>query len=1264
MPGFQTKGAIEIPLEIFGGRVTESGPTSIPEGVSPDEQDNTFVPGAVLTRPNLEKQLTNAPANTTVTYQKSYVLPTGAIRNLYLFSDGELMWEDPVNAPGTVNSLFTAPAGSYAKSATAFGREYIGINDTLHGATLPLQWDGTFLDRVTQDGPGAPPTVSSFAPTSAQMAASGNTLERYANTVTARLATAVTPPLQIGYQVQISNVPDSNATTVNQIAFVNTVSVNSSYWELNLNQYRSKYSVGTSPLAGLVFSGGALNVPSAATILGVVISFNVESQSSAGNTVAEVALWNGSGQVGTSKTPATTITITPTIESYGSAADLWGTAITPSDVNDPTFGFAVSVTAGVGSPNRTFFNNGSYTIQVYYTLSGSGTVSYISSIVINNEVAPGLALVTTDEPHGLAPEEYVSIVGVEPAAVGGGISAGQWSAGKTTLTTISDHGLNPGTVIQVAGATTTTGATTFSFNGTHTVAEVPAPNQFSYYQTPITATDPDVINATASTGTVSLAWPLPNTPTPTYFQVESAPSPTTFYVPISYADGTWTTGTVGFQWEGTFYVTNVISPTSFQYQQYGPNGATTAVGTATPFGQAAPGFHLMRVNFLTRQDAVLKPSPYVKFVANGGQYLQIDNIPIGPPNVIARILEFTGADGAYFFYLPVPAQVNGQVVSTATQINDNTTTSALLDFSDNSLFGGIGTSEPGNDLRLQIVLDGALGFGQYATRLVTYGQRNRIQNLLNMGFEGGYNANTPQWPLGWSVAPALPNDGTFVNLVAAPIGVGMAVQMTPGGAIYQSAYLDAYGNPIFKGNTFYSFRAYISVVSFAKIIVSLTSFSVGTDIHIFPTISADGWYQFALPSATPTEIPEDLVFQIAMDSGTSVTLDEMSVIYTQTPYLDGTLFGSYGNNPEGIDGVTSKFGPVTDTRKVMDFGVLRETFYMLTQEPSGRLHETTDNGTTEPSGWTVNEVGANCGALSAFSLTKSQADDTAASGGEEWMAWASESGARIFGGAYPDKISQAIQPDWEQINPAANSTVWCVNDPVERALYFGLPLGTATAPNKILFMSYRNLNSAAAIEAAQPVRVGFSGKLVVTDNNCKWSLWTMIMNGAARMYREAGALSLVLGGGNGVTPGVGGFGNVYTLNPNKYTDDDYGLVSSYYYTYGFVNRGAEQALQVGSHQKGFLGVLATVTWPAGTMLVQVAPNNPANLWPLSCSRTVSQPDIDLQWGYGNMLIARGSRFFLKFSSVPLEGQTDNAYNLQMLTVALLPTRLKTRGAAQ
>ena len=1277
MPGFATKGVVEIPLEVFSGRVTEMGATGIPDGVSPDEQDNTFTPGQVMTRPNLQRVLTNGPANTTVTYQKSFVTPTGAIKNLYLFSNGELYWEDPVNAPHIGNLLFTGPPGSYAKSATMFGREFIGISDALHGATVPLQWDGTYLDRVTQDGPAGVPTVTSLAPTPSQLSASPNTLTRNGNIVTANIATPVNPPLQIGYQVQISNVPDSNSTTVNQTNISPYPSGQSSpggSWEdYDGNTWRTApgHFNTTTPLSDFVVTEFGFNIPSAATILGIVVNLNIASQSQpTADVVAQVALWNAGAQLGTAKTPGTAFTTTLTTVPYGSAGDKWGAALTPAIVNGATFGFAVSCT--VDNVRAFFFQN--YTITVYYTLSGSGTVAIISSIVINNELAPGLALVTTTQPHGLAPEEYVSIVGVEPAVVGGGLSAAQWSSGKTTLTTTSNHNLNPGAVIQLAGAITSTGSTTFSFNGTFTVETVPSPNQLSYTQVPITATDPDLINATATTGTITVSWPILDTPTPTYFQVESAPSPTTFYVPITFSDGSWTTGTVGFIWEGIFYVTAVISPTRFQYQQYGPNGATTAIGTATPYGQMAPGFHLLRCTFLTRQGAVLKSSPYVKFIANGGQYPQIDNIPIGPSNVVARILEFTGTDGAYFFYLPIPAQVNGQVVSTATQINDNTTTSVLLDFSDNSLFGGLATSIPGNDLIAQIVLDGALGFGQYATRLITYGQRNRVQKFLNLSFDGGYSSTTPTLPDGWTVGanpgtlagnPALPPSSAW--LISANAGAGQS------GVLSQSAYLDAYGNPILTGNTPYTLRIWIQPsaidvnLNFYAVISSvLTGFTSTAVINGSAMTAGGAFVETDFSAVTPEAIPTDMlltIYAVSTVTNRTILVDEGSIIYSQTPYLDGVLFGSYGNNAEGIDGESGKFGPVTDTRKVMDFGVMRETFYMLTQEPSGRLHETTDNGTTEPSGWQVNEVGANCGALSAFSLTKSQADDTAASGGEEWMAWASLSGGRIFGGSYPDKISQEIQPDWEQINPAAALTVWCVNDPVERALYFGIPLGTATAPNKLLFMSYRQLDSAQSIAGSPPFRVSFSGKLIATDNSRKWSLWNMSMNGAALMYREAGTLSLVLGAGNGVTPGAGGFGNVYTLNPNKYTDDDYGQVNSYYYTYGFVNRGAEQQLQVGSHQKGFFGCLATVTW-IGTMLVQVAPNDPANIWPLSCERTVSKPNIDLQWGYGGIIIARGSRFFLKFSAVPLPGQTDNAYNIQMVTALIVPTRLKTRGSAQ
>lgn len=1263
---FNTKGAVEIPLEVFGGRVTEMSPADCPEGVSPDEQDNVFIPGSVLTRPALKRVLLAAYGTNTWTYQKSYVTPTGQIINLYVASNGDLLSEDPINAPGIATILTSVPSGSYAKSATMFGREYIAFSDTLHGSTTALQYDGTNLDRVTQDGPGAPPSVVSLALASSQLAADPNTLTRNSNTVTANTETPHN--LQVGYQAQVSGIPDSNSTSVNQSNTSGSQTTNGSgNWSFVGHQWRSNFNPGVSSLSNLVFENFGFTIPSGATILGVTASAVLVSQSVTTGFVSQVALYYENAVLGTIKTPGTNFTTTPTPQTYGSAGDQWGSALTSAIVNDPSFGFAIACNC---DSSRVFIGV-PFQVTVYYTLSGSGTVAFIQSIVINNETTPGLALVTTTEPHGLDPEEFVSIVGVEPGVVAD-ITSAQWSAGITTITTQTQHNLVPGSVVQIAGVATTTGGTTFNFDGTFTVATVPSPDQFTYAQVPITATDPDVINATANTGNVVIAWPVPDTPTPTYFQVESAPTPTTFYVPVSYSDGTWSTGTVGFAWEGTFYVTAVLSPTQFQYQQYGPNGATTAIGTITPFGQVAPGFHLMRCSFLTRNGAVLKSSPFVKFIANGGQYLSITNIPVGPENIIARILEFTGADGAYFFYLPIPSQINGQIVSTATQINDNTTTSIILDFSDNSLFAGLATSIPGNDLNSQIVLDGALGFGYYNTRLLTYGQRNRIQNFLNFSFDGGALPSAPTQPAGWTgsgvggslaASPLPPSSAYFIQAAAGQVQAGL---------ISQSAYQDSNSVGILTGNTPYLLRVWLrpSVLdpqlAFVAQIASASTGFVSTVTIPGNSMSLTGsWFELAFSNAMPLNIPQDMTLSIwanAAGAARTLLVDELSVIYAQTPYLDGDLYGSYGNNAEGIDGVTGLFGPVTDTHKVMDFGIMRATLYMLTRDPSGRLHETTDNGTTEPSGWDVDEVGSNCGSLSAFGLTKSQADDTAASGGEEWLAWPSSSGVRIFGGAFPDKISQEIQPDWAQINPSAALTIWGVNDPVARALYFGVPRGTFTAPNQLLMMSYLELDSAQSIAGSPPFRVSFTGKLIATDNARKWSLWNVAANSGALMYRQTGVLSLVLGGGNGQFPNTSpGYGNLYTLNETSYTDDDYGQIDSYYTTYFFPMAGAEAQLQLGSHQKQLAYLMAYIQW-VGTITITPLIENLNNPWALVCKRTVSQVNFDLEWGGG---YARGSRMAFKIQASPLAGQTDNAYNLQRFVAALMPAaRLRVRGAAQ
>jgi hypothetical protein len=1279
-------GAAGVPLTVLGGWVTEMAPVALPPGVSPDCADLAFLPGSAYSRPCLEKLLQAFPKGTatyvpTVVYAKSFVTASGDIKNLYLDSNGNLWLEDWTNAPGAYSIMLSVTPGSYCQSITAFGREFFAFSDGLNPTFCPYQYDGTYIDRLTQDAPGLPPTVTSVALSSSQMTSSGNTLTRQDNLVTAVTATAHN--LQVGYQAQISNVPDSNATSVVQTNTSTTQSTGGTggtYWSYVGTQWRSNFNPGTSPLSAMQITGLGFTIPSAATILGVIVSLGLVSQSTTTGTLSTIALWNGGSQIGTAKTPATNFTTTVTSHSYGSAGDAWSASLTPAIVNSSSFGFAVACQC---DSTRVFLQT-PFKVQVYYTLSGSGTVANVESIVINNESYPGLALVTTTTAHGLIPGIDVSIVGVEPGTISS-IADAQWSSGTTTLTTQTNHNLSPGTVIQVSGVTTLTGSTTFGFNGTFTVMSVPSPNQISYYQVPITATDPDVINANTNTGTITISWPIPDsTPTPTYFTVQSCPSPTTFYVQVTYSDGTWSTGTVGFIWEGIFYVTEVVDANTFVYQQYGPNGATTAVGTVTPYGQAAPGLHLCQVLFLNRQGGITAPSAPTTFIANGGQYLFVSDIPIGPSNTVARILAFTGAQPNVpgelppFFYIPLPGQLEGQIVSTATQIDDNVTTSVILDFSDNTLYAAIGISTSGNNLSGQIVLDGALGFSYFSSRLTTFGQRNVLQNLVNMGFEGGY-VTSNAIPAGWTLS----GSGTILTIGPSGIGTSLSFSVPSGGStsasITQGFYRDAYGTPIADANQYYSFRAWGEALSGTHVLhalISSNSTGLASLAQANITMVGGQFVEADFSVVMPATIPSDLqlTFWFTSTSGGTVLLDEISIYPTDQEFLSNQAFTSYTNNSSGFNGLTGNLQPTEDTHKLMGLTVLRGTPYMHTQDPSGRLHEIIVNPTSEPSGWTVREVSANCGTLSTFGLMHSQADDQSGAGAEDWTAWPSEGGATIFDGSEPRKISQEIQPNWNtsgfaapwvdssaQINMAAAKTIQCLNDPVERIMYFFVPLGTAVVPTAVYTLSYRELNGASAIVNSPPFHPSLSGRLVATDNTRKWCPWMRTLNGAARMYQSNGELTTVFYAGNGLPLGAAaGFGNVYALNPLKYTDDDYGQVNPFYTTCFFLD--PEQAQSIGiTASRIMLAYLTSFISGVGTVTYSFLCGSLSNVWSISTTRNLSlTPNFDQEVGGG---MAQGNRIAIRIASSPLTGQTDNGFNLQRIQGWWRAAKLKVRGSA-
>ena len=1197
---FNKRGAgpgdvVEVPLSVFGSLVTEMTAQNCPEGVSPDCQDVEFVPGSVYSRRCL-RRVFNPPAyggpqgpfpgNVTVNYAKSFVNALGVIENLYLTSDGALYLENLTTAPGSYTKIAQTTPGSYAKSTTAFDREYIAISDGLHGAEVPLQWDGTNLDRVTQDGPGAAPTVVSIALPSVQMFGGG-----------------VLPPV-----LTIDGIyPDQNTGGF--------------FTALNIYAHPTPElaAVGqTVTVAGTPYDGDYPVILNPGP--GGAITVSAFFPSSSSPYVGAGTLTIGTGIAGTTMTRTSNLV-----------------TVTTATEHNLQVGYRAQITK-----------------------VPADVISAISSIVVNNDDAPGLALVTTAVDHGLVPGLFVSLTGVPGVNVGGGISSIARAGGVVTVTTASAHNLVPGAVV------TLTGVGAASFNTTGVVAQVPGSTAFTFAQT-----DTD---ATSSGGTVALNWPIPETTNPTYFEILSAPSARTFQVQLNYASGTWTGGTVRYAWDGTFFVSSVIDALTFQYQQYGPDSTSTATGTVTPFGQAAPGQHQLQVMFLTRNGAITKPSPPVSFIANGGQYISVTNIPIGPTDaagkdiIVARILAFTGAQGAYFFYIPAPALSNGQQVSTATQINDNTTQAALLDFSDNTLFTATAVSITGNNLASQIVLDGALGFGLYGSRLLTFGQRNRLQNLLAMSFDGGYLPSIAGIPAGWT------NTDASGTLAAGHFGQGWLItapnDSAPYGVLSQSMYRDAYGAPIATPNTRYRFRVWLqpsildtALIFVAQIKSAATGFLSQVTIHADTMELAGGFLDAEFSDVLPAVIPPDLSLTIYAQNGSAAAatllVDELSVIYAQTPYTDTLLFGSYVNNPEAFDGLTGKFGSTEDVNKVMDFTSIRRVLYFLTQDPGGRIHQTNDNGVTEPAGWTIDQVATECGLVSTFALAKSQADSTTGSGGEEWFSWLSSTGPRIFGGSIPWRIGPEITPDFQALNPAARLFAWHLNDPDGRIMWFGIPTGDAMAPNIIYPMSYRQLDTAEQIASSAPYRVGMSGKLICSDNTRKWTRWNLAMNGAALMYREAGKLQPVFLCGKP-------FGQVYTLGPTDSTDEDYGQVFPYYFTYFFVGGDKEQMLGLGGGLKLLMYVSTFITSHAACFLdVTFYPNNMATPWPLTVRRELMAPEFtrfDIECAGGNAI---GQNIAIKYQSTPRPETTDNGFNLQSVSASLRAVRhLPVRGAAK
>jgi len=743
--------------------------------------------------------------------------------------------------------------------------------------------------------------------------------------------------------------------------------------------------------------------------------------------------------------------------------------------------------------------------------------------VVDENVIVGI----TASPTGATQPAAVTIVASPSGATENGY--------LVTITTSAAHGLSAGQTVTIAGVGIA------GYNGTFSVLSVVSATQFTYV---VGATGlANSGGGTAASATVTIQT------TAAHGLVAGQ------LVTISGV------GVAGYN--GTFAVASVVDSTHFTYNAGSGGLAASGGGTAAAAGNVAAGAHQVCVIFKTRQGYLTKPGPPTSWTASGGKRAVVTNIPTGPSNVVGRILCFTGAGGASFFYVGG----GGTLFSGNMVISDNTTTSLAVDFSDAILLAGTNVD---NLFRL-VELGDCAGAIDYSERLFWWGERNKMDNWVNLGFDGGFTGPVlPHYPLGWTpdatFAPGGTDEESFVVWGAAYSIVGNGSTATRG-LMTQGAVQDALGAPLIQANTDYTVRARCArngTLAQGTLHVHLYSASGGintTGLQLTASQLTTSYVEYSAELTAPLgTIPSDLVLRVYADGTPNQNgqfyIDAIEIYPTTRPVNASLVRASRVEDPESYDGLDGMLSVAENNGQAIRCAFkLRERLYFVKEHS---LYATQDDGTNEPALWSISEISRRVGTPSTRGVGF----------GEDWVVIAHRTGLYLFSGGEPVKISQEIQPTWNQINWQYAQTLWVTVDTKERRIYVGVPFGSATTPNRVLMLDYHDIESASDLASRPPVNITYTGRKAATDNARKWSPWLVAANCCALIERGNGAAVAAFGGGNPGVGGSGATGKSYQLSDTQYSDDGT-AIASYYTTHYFPERTAESALGVGAHRKLF-----------------------------------------------------------------------------------------------
>jgi hypothetical protein len=594
--------------------------------------------------------------------------------------------------------------------------------------------------------------------------------------------------------------------------------------------------------------------------------------------------------------------------------------------------------------------------------------------------------------------------------------------------------------------------------------------------------------------------------------------------------------------------------------------AVNSTGNIIEPGHVVAGLHGVSVGFITDQQYFTKPSPPVYWTAGGSLQALLSGIPTGPSNIIGRYLVFTpvitppATQGPFFFYDGPVTLAYGTYPSMV--INDNTTTVVQLDFDDSTLEN----AEAATNLFNLLVLGEVSHFTEYSGRLFACGERNKLPNLLNMDFDGGFFGNTPT---GWTTdavngAGGSSSPNPYYGGGYRITGDGVFVDQ---GLIYQAAAVDYLGVSILSVATAYSVRVRLTtsdVFGGGTFIVQAYSPTLGV-LGAFQVLQVNmpdlgNYLEFIGPlMLAHATIPADTrigIFVSGQAAGFFIDVDCVEVFPTNTPYNNTQLRGSYALDPESFDQSTGfqNVGPENGFPITSVFNLLDGKLYIVT---ALGLYSTQDDGQNEPDLWAVPQVSATMGTPSSRGVGV----------GESWAIIAHKTGAYIFWGSEPVKITQEIEPDWNLINWAYGNTIYVLVDTRNKRIHIGAPTNGSTVPNVEFVCDYAQLANAEGSVSAQDIAahpqayysVYNPTKVVAPGKARKWTLWNLSMNCATLAIRSDGSYHLLRG--------TSGFsGKVYDQVTSQ-TSDDGVAINSQYQTAFFPQIEDEQMLQLGSHRK-------------------------------------------------------------------------------------------------